>query len=60
MIDAVQAGVGGDNAWDAGGRPLARYRIPFAPRSYAFRLIPFRGHGTVPASAAPAAVGALQ
>ncbi|WP_333572338.1 glycoside hydrolase family 2 TIM barrel-domain containing protein [Sphingomonas sp.] len=60
MIDAVQAGVGGDNAWYAGGRPLARYRIPFAPRSYAFRLIPFRGHGTVPASAAPAAVGALQ
>ncbi|MBO9713861.1 MAG: DUF4981 domain-containing protein [Sphingomonas sp.] len=60
MIDAVQAGVGGDNAWDAGGRPLMQYRIPLTPRRYAFRLIPFAGNGTHPDAAKPANAGALQ
>ncbi|PSJ38502.1 glycoside hydrolase family 2 TIM barrel-domain containing protein [Allosphingosinicella deserti] len=46
MIDAVQAGLGGDNSWDAGGRPLPSYRIPVAPRSFGFTLSPFAGPGT--------------
>lgn len=48
MIDAAQAGVGGDNQWDAGGRALARYRIAVAPLSYGFTLRPFAGAGTMP------------
>ncbi|MEO9132885.1 MAG: glycoside hydrolase family 2 TIM barrel-domain containing protein, partial [Sphingomonas sp.] len=60
MIDAVQAGIGGDNSWDAGGRPLQKYRIALAPRSYAFRLMPFAGDGTNSAAAKAANAGALQ
>ncbi|MET0308648.1 MAG: glycoside hydrolase family 2 TIM barrel-domain containing protein [Sphingomonas sp.] len=60
MIDAVQAGVGGDDNWDAGGRPLPKYRIALKPRSYSFRLTPFAGDGTNPALAKPANAGALQ
>jgi beta-galactosidase len=60
MIDAVQAGVGGDNSWDQGGRPMPQYRIPVAPRSYAFRLTPFTGDGTNPAAARPASAAALR
>jgi beta-galactosidase len=60
MIDAVQAGVGGDNSWDQGGRPMPQYRIPVAPRSYGFRLTPFTGDGTNPAAARPASAAALR
>jgi beta-galactosidase len=60
MIDAVQSGVGGDNAWDQGGRPLPQYRIPLARQSYSFRIEPFRGNGTTPQLAAVADAGALQ
>jgi len=48
LVDAAQAGVGGDNQWDANGRPLAKYRIPLAPLSYSFTLRPFTGAGTTP------------
>ena len=48
MIDAAQAGVGGDNQWDERGRPLPRYRIALQPLRYAFRLSPFAGVGTTP------------
>ncbi len=60
MIDAVQSGVGGDNSWDAGGRPLPHYRIPLAARSYSFRLAPFSGDGTNPAAAKPANAAELE
>jgi len=60
MIDAVQSGVGGDNAWDGGGRPLPKYRIPLKRESYSFRFEPFRGNGTTPALAAAAEDGSLQ
>jgi len=48
LIDAVQAGVGGDNQWDTNGRPLTPYRIPVAPLTYGFTLRPFAGAGTTP------------
>jgi len=54
LVDAAQAGVGGDNQWDANGRPLAKYRIPVAPLSYSFTLRPFAGAGTTPERARPA------
>ena len=60
MVDAVQAGVGGDNSWDQGGRPLKQYRVPIAPLSYSFTLTPFDGDGTTPDRARPAAAGELQ
>ena len=54
MVDAIQSGVGGDNAWDKGGRPLPQYRIALKPLRYAFRLSPFTGDGTTPDKAKPA------
>ena len=60
MVDAVQAGVGGDNSWDAGGRPLPQYRIVPKPISFGFRLTPFAGNGTHAGAASPANAGALQ
>jgi beta-galactosidase len=60
MIDAVQSGVGGDNSWDAGGRPLPQYRVPLAPRSFGFHLTPFANDGTHPDAAKPAAAAALR
>ncbi|MBI0476371.1 DUF4981 domain-containing protein [Sphingomonas sp. MA1305] len=54
LVDAIQSGVGGDTQWNADGRPLPRYRIPVAPRRFAFRLTPFAGAGTAVAAAAPA------
>lgn len=60
MIDAVQSGVGGDNAWDAGGRPLPQYRVPLKPIRYGFTLTPFAGNGTAPDQARPAVAGDLQ
>ncbi|KRC78909.1 glycoside hydrolase family 2 TIM barrel-domain containing protein [Sphingomonas sp. Root241] len=60
MIDAIQSGVGGDNAWDAGGRPLPQYRVPLKPIRYGFTLTPFAGDGTTPDKARPAAAESLQ
>jgi beta-galactosidase len=54
MIDAVQAGVGGDNQWDAGGRPLPKYRIELKPLTFGFTLRPFDGRGTMIEQAHPA------
>ncbi|USI74558.1 glycoside hydrolase family 2 TIM barrel-domain containing protein [Sphingomonas morindae] len=54
MIDAVQAGVGGDTQWDETGRPLPRYRIPLQPRSWGFTLRPFADAGTMVEKARPA------
>jgi beta-galactosidase len=54
MVDAVQSGVGGDNAWDKGGRPLPQYRVPLKPLRYSYRLSPFTGQGTTPDKAKPA------
>ncbi|QNQ08653.1 glycoside hydrolase family 2 TIM barrel-domain containing protein [Sphingomonas alpina] len=60
MVDAVQSGVGGDNSWDAGGRPLPKYRVALKPLTYRFRLTPFAGNGTNAARATPVNAGALQ
>ncbi|MDP5278713.1 glycoside hydrolase family 2 TIM barrel-domain containing protein [Sphingomonas sp. DG1-23] len=60
MVDAVQSGVGGDNAWDKGGRPLPQYRIALKPLRYAFRLSPFAGDGTGADKAKPASAGDLR
>ncbi|QAY77952.1 glycoside hydrolase family 2 TIM barrel-domain containing protein [Sphingosinicella sp. BN140058] len=60
MIDAVQAGIGGDNSWDAGGRPLPHYRIPVAPRSFGFTLMLFAGLGTNADRATPVVAADLR
>ncbi|WP_084253253.1 glycoside hydrolase family 2 TIM barrel-domain containing protein [Sphingomonas pituitosa] len=54
LVDAIQSGVGGDTQWNADGRPLPQYRVPLAPRRFAFRLTPFAGAGTAVAAALPA------
>jgi beta-galactosidase len=41
LVDAVQAGLGGDTTWDANGRPLTAYRVQPSERSFRFRLQPF-------------------
>lgn len=38
MIDAAQAGVGGDTGWNLDGRPHMQYRIPLKPMTYAFTI----------------------
>jgi len=48
LVDAAQAGVGGDTQWDANGRPLTKYRIPVTPLAYDFTLRPYTGAGTTP------------
>jgi beta-galactosidase len=48
LVDAVQAGVGGDDQWSPNGRPLPKYRIALAPLHYSFTLRPFTGAGTTP------------
>jgi beta-galactosidase len=61
LVDAVQAGVGGDDQWSPVGRPLTKYRIKVAPLSYSFTLRPFAGAGTMPDHASPAtATGAAE
>lgn len=60
MVDAVQSGIGGDNAWDAGGRPLPQYRVALKPLRYSFRLSPFAGDGTAPDKAKPASAADLR
>jgi len=47
LIDAVQAGVGGDDSWSPGGRPHMQYRIPLQPRTFSFRLKPTAGNTKV-------------
>ncbi len=54
MVDAVQAGLGGDTTWNKDGQPLPPYRIPLTPRRFSFRLEPFAGPGTTVAAARPA------
>ena len=54
LIDAIQTGVGGNTSWDATGRPMTMYRVPVAPRTYRFRLVPFEGAGTRAEAAMPA------
>ncbi|GGB90223.1 beta-galactosidase [Novosphingobium endophyticum] len=41
LVDAVQAGVGGDDAWSPDGRPHGKYRIPLKPITFGFRIVPF-------------------
>ncbi|WP_229664351.1 glycoside hydrolase family 2 TIM barrel-domain containing protein [Sphingomonas metalli] len=36
LVDAAQAGVGGDTGWSLDGRPHMPYRIPLKPLSYSF------------------------
>jgi len=38
LIDAKQAGVGGNTGWSTAGRPLPRYRIKVEPTTYRFRF----------------------
>jgi beta-galactosidase len=38
MIDAVQAGLGGDDTWSENSRPHAQYRVPLEHRVFSFRL----------------------
>ena len=40
MVDAVQAGLGGDDTWSENSRPHAQYRVLLKPHSFAFRLEP--------------------
>lgn len=40
LVDARQAGVGGDDQWSKAGQPHAQYRIAPEPASYRFRLEP--------------------
>jgi beta-galactosidase len=40
LIDAVQAGVGGDTSWSLEGRPLVKYRIPLQKLNYSFTIKP--------------------
>lgn len=40
LVDALQAGVGGDTGWNLEGRPHMPYRIPLKPLSFSFRLEP--------------------
>ncbi|MDP1027946.1 glycoside hydrolase family 2 TIM barrel-domain containing protein [Sphingomonas sp. KR1UV-12] len=38
MIDAAQAGVGGDTGWNLDGRAHPQYRIPLKPMTYSFTI----------------------
>jgi beta-galactosidase len=60
LVDAVQAGVGGDTQWNADGRPMPQYRIPLAPRRFAFRLSSFIGAGRDVEFAKPAQATTVQ
>ncbi|MCP3733473.1 DUF4981 domain-containing protein [Sphingomonas sp. RP10(2022)] len=60
LVDAVQSGVGGNTQWNASGRPLPQYRVPLAPRHFAFRLTPFAGEGTHVSAAKPAQATIVQ
>lgn len=44
LIDAVQAGVGGDTGWNTDARPMVKYRIPLKPLSYGFTIKPVGMH----------------
>ena len=45
LVDAVQAGVGGDDTWSLEGRPHGKYRIPLQPHSFSFRISPSEASG---------------
>ncbi len=38
LVDAAQAGMGGDTGWNADGRPHPAYRIVPAPMTFAFTI----------------------
>ncbi|KQU62495.1 beta-galactosidase [Sphingomonas sp. Leaf339] len=38
LVDAEQAGVGGDTGWNLDGRPHMPYRIPLKPLTYSFTI----------------------
>lgn len=38
LVDAAQAGVGGDTGWNIDGRPHMKYRIPVRRLTYAFTI----------------------
>jgi beta-galactosidase len=38
LIDGAQGGIGGNTTWNASGRPLPRYRLPLAERTFSFRF----------------------
>jgi beta-galactosidase len=40
LVDAVQAGVGGDTTWNAAGQPLAQYRTTLAPVTFDLVITP--------------------
>ncbi|RKF18315.1 DUF4981 domain-containing protein [Altericroceibacterium spongiae] len=40
LIDAAQAGVGGDTGWNLDGRPHIPYRIPIKPLTFSFIITP--------------------
>ena len=40
LIDMAQSGVGGDTGWSLDGRAYVKYRIPLAPASYRFVVMP--------------------
>ncbi|MRV70618.1 DUF4981 domain-containing protein [Duganella sp. FT92W] len=40
MVDAAQAGVGGDTGWDDRGWPIVKYRVPLKPLHYSFTISP--------------------
>jgi beta-galactosidase len=57
LIDAVQAGVGGDNSWSDFGQPLPAYRIALQPLSYSFTLSAVAGEGAVAGTKSASATG---
>jgi beta-galactosidase len=38
MVDAVQAGLGGDDTWSPNTRPHAQYRVPLTRHRFSFQL----------------------
>jgi beta-galactosidase len=38
LVDAAQAGVGGDTGWSVDGRPHMKYRVPLTPVDWTFTL----------------------
>ena len=57
LIDAAQAGVGGDTAWSDVGRPLPQYRIALKPWRYGFTLSPVTGAGSAEGAKPATATG---
>jgi beta-galactosidase len=51
LIDAMQAGVGGNTQWSDVGRPMKQYRISLEETTLTFALTPFAGNGATSSSA---------